>query len=77
MVKLLGLLNACPVRSGLTENGIRLMLQLIGAASGLQPLDLLEALSLFPLSALFQKLLQVLAFFQQLSLVEMLPVIEP
>ena len=77
MVKLLGLLNASPVRSGLTENGIRLTLQIIGAASGLQPLDLLEALSLFSLSALCQKLLQVLAFFQQLSLVEMLPVIEP
>ena len=77
MVKLLGLLNAFPVRGGLTENGIRPMLQIIGAASGMQPLDLLETLSLFPLSALFQKLLQVLACFQQLFLVEMLRVVKP
>lgn len=77
LIKLLGPFNTFSFRSGLTENGISLMLQIIGASSGVQSLDLLEALCLFFLSALFQKLLKFQALSEQLSLVEMIAVVQP
>ena len=76
LVELLGPVNAVFIGRGLTENGISLVLQVISATGGLQSLDLLESLSLLPLSALFQKLLQILTRPQQLLLVEMVPLIQ-
>ena len=77
LVKLLGLVNAVPVRRGLAEDGIRLLLQFICANGVPQALHLLPALRLFLLSALLEKLAQFLMVPAQLSLVQVIAVIDP